>query len=146
MLGQRRRCWSCIWSTLRISYHDGNMLLLYISFTIPDNWNRALTRFAWGAKLASPTAPHSTLIIEKYSTVTNFLCKPSENVMSESHQNVIITYGQGKLLPWSKSAKLFKQFRVTCDSSAILNFVEKMKKEKQFSWLFSQGHWAYTKD
>ena len=33
--------------------------------------------------------PDSTLIIEKYSTVTNFLCKPHENVMSESHQNII---------------------------------------------------------
>ena len=35
--------------------------------------------------IASPPAPHSTLIIEKYSTVTNFLCKPRENVISESH-------------------------------------------------------------
>ena len=37
----------------------------------------------------SPPAPHSTLIIEKYSTVTKFLCKPRENVMPESHQNLI---------------------------------------------------------
>ena len=30
--------------------------------------------------------------------------------------------------------KQFKLFRVTCDSSAILNFVEKIKKEKQFNF------------
>ena len=46
-------------------------------------------RFASGAKLASPPAPNSTLIIEKYSPVTKFLCKPHENVMSESHRNLI---------------------------------------------------------
>ena len=32
-------------------------------------------------QLKTPPAPHSTLIIEKYSTVTKFLCKPRENVM-----------------------------------------------------------------
>ena len=47
--------------------------------------NSKKTRFAWGAKLASPPATHSTLIIVKYSTVTKFLCKPRENVISESH-------------------------------------------------------------
>ena len=47
------------------------------------------SRFAWRAKLASPPAPHSTLIIKKYSTVSKFLGKPRENVISESHQNLI---------------------------------------------------------
>ena len=35
------------------------------------------TRFAWEAKLGSTPVPHSnqnTFIIQKYSTVTNFLC------------------------------------------------------------------------
>ena len=41
--------------------------------------------------------------------------------------------GQGKLLSWYKMVKQFKLFRVTCDSSAILNFVEKMKKRKNNS-------------
>ena len=57
--------------------------------------------------------------------------------MSESHQN-LITYVQGKLLPWNKSVKQFKLLRVTYDKND--------KNEKQLSRQFSQGQWANPND
>ena len=50
--------------------------------------------------------------------------------MSESQQS-LLTYGQVKLLPWNKSVKQFKLLRVTCDLSAILNFVEEAEKRQE---------------
>ena len=67
--------------------NEYNTQVYYVKWYIIRLYN--YTRFAWGAKIASPPAPHSTLIIEKYSTVTKFLCKLRENVISESHQNLI---------------------------------------------------------
>ena len=50
--------------------------------------------------------------------------------MSELHQN-LLTYGQGKFLPWNKSVKQFKLLRATYDSSAILNFEKRTTEHIQ---------------
>ena len=66
----------------------------------------------------------------------------------QKHTKMWSIYGQGKVFSWKKTwnkmLKRFKLLRVTCDSSAIFNFVEKVKK-KIYIQIF-QGQWAYPND
>ena len=55
--------------------------------------------------------------------------------MSESHQNLINIW-PGQVASLKQIGEADKLLRVACDSSAILNFAEKMKKKTFFLTIF----------